>query len=546
VIRKLIVRNFKKFREVTFEFPGHIILAGPNNAGKTTVLQAIAAWSLALGRWKLTNNFQRHGGTYPWAPLTRQSFSAVPLLSFDLLWYGRGSTNIEVSIEDDAGRSLIMEIKRESTEQIYVRPKPNLAPDEIRAFEMPAVFIPPMTGLSVQEPVLTKPKIDQLMGMGRPGEVLRNLLVQAHEQGETWTKLSGDIRELFNCELLPPDGSGADIVVEYCDLNSSMKLDMASAGSGFLQVLMLLTLMHARPASVLLVDEPDAHLHIILQDAIYRKLRAAAAKSKSQLIISTHSEVIIDAAVPEEIYLIIHEPRRLSNVVDRQRLVESLGALSHTDIMRAIEAKGILYLEDYTDFQILQQWAEKLAHPTAHFFATNPFWQKTVVQHQTGAAGIQAKKHFEYLQLVRPDLPALEILDGDARPEIPETDITGQGYQRVRWRRYEIESYLLHPISLTRFVQNKTGSSSQIHITEMLTYIERNFPPAFMQNPLEDIAFLKATKARTLLLPPILTAAGLSGFPYQSFHEIAAVMLPEEIHPEVKEKLDQIQRALNL
>lgn len=43
-----------------------------------------------------------------------------------------------------------------------------------------------------------------------------------------------------------------------------------------------------------------------------------------------------------------------------------------------------------------------------------------------------------------------------------------------------------------------------------------------------------------------MTAAGLPAFPYTRYHEIAAVMLPEEIHPEVKEKLDLIQKAFNL
>jgi hypothetical protein len=43
-----------------------------------------------------------------------------------------------------------------------------------------------------------------------------------------------------------------------------------------------------------------------------------------------------------------------------------------------------------------------------------------------------------------------------------------------------------------------------------------------------------------------LTAAGLPGFSYARYHEIAALMRPEEIHPEVVEKLNAIQRAFNL
>ena len=42
MIRKVILRRFKRFQEETFPLPGHIVFAGPNNTGKTTVLQAIA------------------------------------------------------------------------------------------------------------------------------------------------------------------------------------------------------------------------------------------------------------------------------------------------------------------------------------------------------------------------------------------------------------------------------------------------------------------------------------------------------------------------
>ena len=50
MIRSVRIRGFKRFREVDFSLPGHVVLAGPNNTGKTTLLQAIASWALALRR----------------------------------------------------------------------------------------------------------------------------------------------------------------------------------------------------------------------------------------------------------------------------------------------------------------------------------------------------------------------------------------------------------------------------------------------------------------------------------------------------------------
>ena len=48
---------------------------------------------------------------------------------------------------------------------------------------------------------------------------------------------------------------------------------------------------------------------------------------------------------------------------------------------------------------------------------------------------------------------------------------------------------------------------------------------------------------KNIMLVLALAAAGLPAIHYTSYHEIAAVMKPKEIHPEVRQKLDAIVRA---
>ena len=100
---------------------------------------------------------------------------------------------------------------------------------------------------------------------------------------------------------------------------------------------------------------------------------------------------------------------------------------------------------------------------------------------------------------------------------------------------------------LARYVEKIVGSeAAPQYVADLKTYLEDELPRGVVRNPLGDHAFLNGTKAREEILPPALAAAGLPGIPYTEFHEIAAVMLPEEIHPEVKEKLDGIQKAFGL
>lgn len=88
MIARVRVRYFKQFYEEVFALSDHIILAGPNNSGKTTLLQAIATWNLALQRWRERRGpesgskaKQRTG-----VPLTRQEFTALPLREMSHLW----------------------------------------------------------------------------------------------------------------------------------------------------------------------------------------------------------------------------------------------------------------------------------------------------------------------------------------------------------------------------------------------------------------------------------------------------------------------------
>ena len=576
MIRTVRIRGFKRFDEVEFRLPGHVVLAGPNNTGKTTMLQAVASWSLALRRWRELNDFRlRRGLAYGRAPIARQAFSAVPLRSFDLLWTDRRYRGqIEIELRHDAGWSVTMEFAADSTEQIYVRPKAKtiaipavsttsrpttkeLAKEKanlLRELDLRAVYVPPMTGLETNERLLQPVAVEQLLGLGRPGDVLRNLLAEANQDERAWDALTTSIDKLFGYQLLPPDTSGAHIFAEYTMAESGPRLDIASAGSGFQQVLMLLTFLHTREGAVLLLDEPDAHLHVILQDAIYHELRSVAARQRSQLIVATHSEVVINAVDPRELCVTLNEPRMVADNEERSRLITSLRVLTNADVMQAMEARGVLYVEDYTDINILRAWATTLGHRAAGLLYTELMWKPLVFQAQedrrgtkAGGRGIVARDHFEALQLVREGLPGLELHDGDARPSVPDTEITGAGLQRLRWRRYEIESYLLHPDALARFIEAVVGTdSAAAHVEDMLACWRDKFPPAVVRDPLNDDDYLVDAKARTRLIPPLLDAAGLYGLPYTRYHEIAALMRPEEIHPEVVEKLDAICRAFGV
>ena len=52
MITRVVIENFKRFERQEFELDPVTVLAGPNNSGKTTLIQALSAWAFALERWR--------------------------------------------------------------------------------------------------------------------------------------------------------------------------------------------------------------------------------------------------------------------------------------------------------------------------------------------------------------------------------------------------------------------------------------------------------------------------------------------------------------
>lgn len=535
-LTKVTVKNFKRFDAAEFDLQGNsVVLAGPNNAGKTTLLQAIATWSLALGRWLEMNDTNPRTG-YVRAPMARQAFSSVPLLNFDMLWpggRGRRRLPLEIQLSFEGVPSLTMEIKYNSTEQVYVRPSYSDSGYGKRWFRSfpSAVFVPAMGGVDIEEPVYQTPKIREMLGRGKPGDVLRNLLADVHQNTDQWEVLCAEVKSIFGYGMLPPNTSGAHIRAEY--EQNGTTLDVSSAGSGFLQVLMLLAFLCKHKNAILLFDEPDAHLHILLQDRIYKMLKGFADESNSTLIMATHSERIINAAKLRDICVVAGKPMSIHDHRQRDALTTALTVLNNVDIALAQSAPGILYVEGQTDIPILQAWAEVLGHRLLRFLK-RPLWAEIVTNTYYQGAGIQCADHFRAVKLVRDDICGFELRDSDGNYN-PAEEMSRDGFARKFWRRYEIESYLVHPEALVRFVDDTSGQEEAGQ--KAREYLRQNFSPTFMADPMGEHDYLNRMKGKSVVAA-VLESAKLGGA--IDYSRIAAQMLPEEIHPDVVEMLNSI------
>lgn len=555
MVRKVTLKNFKRFGDVTFELPGHLVLAGPNNTGKTTLLQAVAAWSAGLLEWKKLGQPRKVNVGYVWADMERLAFSAAALRSFDLLWHNRATAAaLEIGLQFDGHPGpLTLEFRFQAAGLIHVRPKAEVDAERLAQLSpLETVFIPAIGGLVREEAMLADTvAIQARLAQARAGEVLRNLVVLVHARQPEWAALNATLTRLFGFELLPPV-RGAEIICEYRRAGGQgPSFDLASAGSGMLQVLLVLSLLLTHERAMLLIDEPDAHLHLILQRSIYGELRAVAATRGSQLLIATHSEQVIDTVDPRELCLMYGAPRLVADSAEKAALVESLGALSHGDLLAANGARGVLYVEDYTDADLLRAFARALGDETAlRLLDAELVCKRAKAEAPEGLGALKPAEHWTMLKLVNVNLPALELLDGDSPNKGPERVDGGlDQMQRLRWARCEIESYLLHPGPLRRFLTHQLGEGRPQIDAGMAQFEEvlgAGFDPMAESHSAPMTAYLRTEAVSKSLLPAVMQAADLNRFPKNRYFEMALHYLPEEVHPEVVRKLGQLKMAFGV
>ena len=556
MIRRLTIRNFKSFVNLEFDLNDSIVLAGPNNSGKSTMLQGIATWRYGLDRWvsqrksDKDKRLKRSG-----VPITRTEFAPVPLREMNLLWeqrrvrggHPRTARTIDIIVEaesNDENWTCGLEFQYANTELIYVRPlgSKQFKPEEFQNFpplgaeNLNVIHVPTFSSIEREEPRRDQGLQNRLIGEGRPGNILRNLLLEVYENSpEHWKSLTSQIKTLFGIELLEPvysSGSQAFILCEYREGSKSRALDLSSAGSGTLQVLLLLAFLYTRQASVILLDEPDVHQHVILQKQVYDLVRKTAREQNGQLIIATHSEVILDSTDPTQVIGFIGDsPRPLHHPSDRDQLREALKHVTTTDILLGKDVGIILYVEGATDEKILAEWARVLGHSTQRFF-NKPFI------HPLGGSHLKdAKDHYFAIRAAFPGIRALCLLDGDNK-EQPDKEMTGAGLQILRWQRYEIENYLLIPSAIKRFLQNEPSLEPKVD-----EEFGKQIPPD--TDMFGDIPALTRVKASNEFLVPFFEKIGLNTTKGE-LYQLAAKMTPDEIHPEVVEKLDAIAEHFDL
>jgi len=146
----------------------------------------------------------------------------------------------------------------------------------------------------------------------------------------------------------------------YRDETLGRERDVLVSGSGFHQALQIFAGVLAPDARLVLLDEPDAHLHARLQADVLRIFCELAQDEGMQFLIATHSPHLLAAAPPGSLR-ICQAGRAVpfATTPERIRILESLGAMDRMEIVPLLAHRAVVFVENRSDRRLIECFASK-------------------------------------------------------------------------------------------------------------------------------------------------------------------------------------------
>lgn len=130
-------------------------------------------------------------------------------------------------------------------------------------------------------------------------------------------------------------------------LTGSGTLPIDAAGTGVLQAIQILAYINLSKPKLLILDEPDAHLHPNNQRRLAELLIDLSEHRDFQVLLSTHSRHLLDALRSHARMNWIRDGERVTDAdYDEVGVLLDVGALDRGDLLKGGKIKCVVLTED--------------------------------------------------------------------------------------------------------------------------------------------------------------------------------------------------------
>lgn len=456
---QLRLQNFRCFSDHQVPFRQCTIIVGQNNAGKSTLVDALRLVSIASTRYR-TLGFRQ---VPDWGNLPAREIGLNPSIEgmeFNVqnLFHRYGEPPATITATFSNGNST----------KIYIGPEGRLHVVLIAAdgtiartramvpegFLTRVEIMPQVAPVQRTEIVLDPDYVRRNLSSSLASTHFRNQLHLLYDRFPRLQTLAAQTWNGLTVEELIGAGCGRGSELQLLIRNDDYVSELSTMGHGlqmWLQTMWFLS--RIEDSSTVTLDEPDVYMHPDLQRRLIRHLR----RSHSQVIVTTHSVEIMSETEADDLLVIDRsqdESRFATSMPAAQRVLEHLGSAQNLQLAKLWHARRCLLVEG-KDFRYLSDFYDILFSGDSEGLAAIPHmsiggwggWQYAV-----GSAMLLQNSGGEHITIYC-------VLDSDYHTTNQKDIRCAQAIKNQInlhiWAKKEIENYFLVPSVLRRLIASR-------------------------------------------------------------------------------------------
>lgn len=378
-ISKILIKNFKCIPELSI-YPNESfnIIVGENNQGKTTIFEALQTWYRCYQLYIRNNRIDFYQGNNLYLPYKDLNFLRLSK-DTDLFNSAPNEALIGLTIKDQnlAGDEVTFDLqfkinRPQSISNAYLRILKNVNSQFVRfAAHLKskhiklddAIFLyqtNPIAQVLAQEPFMNEGQVRKKIMRGKSQEVLRSKILLHNNLTNLETQVSNVLGTTVKFEIKNKDKKDKDEYINLQVFSGGHSLDLHLQGSGLIQVTEIFATVDYLESklNILLIDEPDSHIHLALQKKLMTNLKSL---SDNQSFIITHNDGFVNETSDGELFYLNQNAKtsKILQPLENADLIKKDFGSPILTLEKLNSSENIVFVEGSDDKKYIEKMLEK-------------------------------------------------------------------------------------------------------------------------------------------------------------------------------------------
>lgn len=452
---KIRIQKFKKIDDVEVKLSSLKIFIGANNSGKSSFIQGIQFSISACQTLKIlgANWVNKNKKTLS---LDSKDYLYTPTNDVSYLFHGKRLSGarkrenrnwIEFTLND--GNESTLKISKGKNGGFTTMLEGQCLGDKLSDIDNPyCVYVPGIAGIPIIEKYEVPIAVKKSATRGDSNNYLRNILLTISNDSVKWNAFIKSINSVYkNIDI---DVKFNDHLSEFIYVNvtaDDIKLPLDSVGTGLLQVIQIFAYIEYFSPKIVLLDEPDSHIHPTKQKLLAKEMVKRSQENQNlKIVFSTHSRYILEALESDAKVIHFQNGEALHDVKGSNILLD-IGAADADYLFSKKSLKYVIVTEDKVD-----NIDEKKAFLKKFLVANGLLEDEFVLHSYEGCTKVEFAKILQ--GFVRKQIPTVKVIlhidrdqkiDEDRELSKLKNDCIDRDILLFITKYQEIESYFCTP-----------------------------------------------------------------------------------------------------